>query len=65
LLSIENEARKQLNTGPWQGLFNLSLEASGENWTQAADLIEIARHGHFTNDGLEWESLCISSAKTA
>ena len=65
LLSLETEDRKQLNPKPWQGLFNLSLEASGENWAHTADLIKIARYGHFTDDDPEWESLCITSAKTA
>ena len=30
LLSIEYEDRKQLDPKPWQRLFNLSLEVSGE-----------------------------------
>jgi S-adenosylmethionine synthetase len=65
LLSIENEDRKLLDPKPWQGLFNLSLEASGENWAHAADLVKIARYGHFADDDLEWENLCFNYAKTA
>ena len=65
LLSIENEDRKLLDPKPWQGLFNLSLEASGENWAHAADLVKIARYGHFADDDPEWENLCFNYAKTA
>ena len=65
LLSIENEDRKLLDPKPWQRLFNLSLEASGENWAHTADLVEIARYGHFTDDDLEWENLFFTSVKTA
>ena len=65
LLSIENEDRKQLDPKPWQGLFNLSLEVSGEKWSHAANLVTIARFGHFTDGDLEWENLSFTSAKTA
>ena len=65
LLSIENEDRKQLDPKPWQRLFNLSLEVSGEKWGHAANLVTIARYGHFTDDDLEWENLSFTSAKTA
>lgn len=57
LLSIETEDRTPLNPKPWQRLFDLSLEASGENWAYAADLVQIARYGHFTDKDLLWESL--------
>ena len=65
LLSIENEDRKQLDPKPWQRLFNLSLEVSGEKWSHAANLVTIARFGHFTDGDLEWENLSFTSAKTA
>jgi len=65
LLSIENEELKLLDPKPWMGLFNISLEASGENWTHAADLVKIARYGHFTDGDLEWENLTFTSAKSA
>ena len=65
LLSIETDDRKLLDPRPWQGLFDLSLEASGEAWTYAADLVRIARYGHFTEGGQEWENLCFALAKTA
>ena len=65
LLSIENEDRKQLDPKPWQRLFNLSLEVSGEKWSHAANLVTIARFGHFTDGDLEWENLSFTSGKTA
>jgi S-adenosylmethionine synthetase len=60
LLSINTESGKLLDPGPWQGLFDLSLEASGEAWTRTADLLQIARFGHFTEDCQEWENLCFA-----
>lgn len=65
LLSIENEDRKLLDPKPWERLFNLSLEASGEKWTHAADLVKIARYGHLTDGDPEWENLYFTSAKSA
>ena len=50
-----------LNFGPWQALFDLSLEASGEGWTGVADLLDVARSGHFTNGDLPWEKLRFAS----
>ena len=50
-----------LNLGPWQALFDLSLEASGEDWTSVADLLNVARSGHFANGELAWEKLRFAS----
>ncbi len=47
LLSVETDDRKLIDLRPWQGLFDLSLEASGEAWTCIADLVQIARYGGF------------------
>jgi S-adenosylmethionine synthetase len=57
LLSIEAEGGRILNVGPWQDLFELTLEGSGEGWTNTVDLIGIARFGHFTDSELPWENL--------
>ena len=61
LISIEGEGERMLNLGPWQALFDLSLEASGEDWTGVADLLDVARSGHFTNGELAWEKLRFAS----
>ena len=50
LLSIQAEDGRSIDTKPWQVLFDLTLEASGEHWTNATDLINIARYGHFTEN---------------
>ena len=42
-----------------------ALADSGENWTGSADLIYIARRGHFTNPALPWECVHIGSAALA
>jgi len=65
LLSIETGRGEVLDVRPWQALFDLSLEASGELWTCSADLYHVARYGHFTDGDFAWENLRFSSAKAA
>ena len=62
LLSIETDRGELLDVRPWQTLFDLSLEASGDAWTCGADLYDVARYGHFTDGELGWENLRFSSA---
>ena len=38
-------------------MFDLSLERSGDRYTGACDLVDIARFGHFTSDERPWEVL--------
>jgi S-adenosylmethionine synthetase len=57
LISVEAEGGSLLENGPWQTLFDLSLEASGQSWTGVADLLSVARFGHFTEEGVPWEKL--------
>jgi S-adenosylmethionine synthetase len=61
LVSIEGEDGRLLNVSPWQSLFDLSLEGSGEGWTGNANLLDVARYGHFTNGELPWEKLRFAS----
>jgi S-adenosylmethionine synthetase len=61
LISIERENGTFLNVNPWQNLFDLSLEASGEDWTGCANLLDVARYGHFTGGELPWEKLTFGS----
>jgi S-adenosylmethionine synthetase len=63
LVSIQTKDGQSIDTGPWQGLFDLTLEASGEHWTNATDLVEIARYGHFTEADRPWERLQFQTAK--
>ena len=62
LLSIQGDEGERLDPAPWEDLFDLSLEASGEQWTGTADLVEVARRGHFMEKSLPWEQLRFSSA---
>ena len=62
LVSIEGEDGRLLNISPWQNLFDLSLESSGESWTGSANLLDVARYGHFTNGELPWEKLTFASS---
>lgn len=61
LPSIQGENGKRLDPAPWEGLFDLSLEASGGQWAGVADLVEVARFGHFMQESLPWEQLRFSS----
>jgi S-adenosylmethionine synthetase len=61
LISIEGENEKYIKVEPWQSLFDLSLEASGEGWTGSANLVDVARYGHFTSRKLPWENLTFAS----
>jgi S-adenosylmethionine synthetase len=60
IISIEVDGGEPINTQPWQGLFDLTLEASGEHWTNTMDLIRVARQGHFTGADRPWEKVLIS-----
>ncbi len=42
-------------------MFDLSLAGAGDRCTGCADLIDIARHGHFTNPSLAWEKLAFDA----
>jgi len=61
LLSIKTNQGQSLDIEPWQCLFDLTLKASGENWSDVEDLIGVARFGHFTDQGRPWEELKFSS----
>jgi len=61
LLSIEGSGGQPVNIHSWKELFDLSLETSGEVWTDVADLVEVAKLGHFTDGKLPWEKLGFSS----
>ena len=63
LISIQSEDGQPIDTRVWHDLFDLTLEASGEHWTNAVNLVEIARHGHFMEANRPWERLqfCPSS----
>jgi S-adenosylmethionine synthetase len=41
----------------WSGLIDLSLAATGESYTGACDLTELARYGHFTSPDRPWERI--------
>jgi S-adenosylmethionine synthetase len=65
VLTIDADGGRVLETAPWQELFDLSLEASGEEWTGACDLVAVARYGHFADSNLPWEQLRFMAARTA
>jgi hypothetical protein len=57
ILSMIDGNGTSLEAGRWAGLFDLSLAGIGDRFTGCADLIDAARHGHFTNPALPWECI--------
>lgn len=57
ILSIEAGDGSPIPPDSWQLLFDLSLLAAGEAWTDSANLLEVARFGHFTDAARPWEQL--------
>ncbi len=55
IVSMLAEDGRCLDPRRWASLIDLRLEAAGDAWTGAADLVHLARHGHFTDPGLPWE----------
>ena len=41
----------------WSAVFDLSLAGAGDRYTGCADLVDVARHGHFTDSGRPWERI--------
>ena len=63
IVSLKNERGELLSAGCWEQLFDFRLESIGEGYTGTADLIEVARHGHFTDPDLPWEQLSFDAVR--
>lgn len=57
IVSLRDQSNNELDPERWSRLVNLSLESIGESYTGAHDLVDIARHGHFTNPEFVWERI--------
>ena len=57
LLSILVDGSQKLDVNPWLAMFDPSLSASGDSWSNQVDLVEVARFGHFTNNQYPWERI--------
>lgn len=53
--------RVALPNDSWSGLFDRSLVGLGERYTGTADLVDVARFGHFTEPGRSWEQIGFDS----
>ena len=62
LLSIETDRERFFDTKRWEELFELTLDASGENWTNVVDLLDVARYGHFTEPHRPWEKIRVGTS---
>jgi len=60
VVAVDCSPARELDLVAWNQLFDLSLEASGEAWTNSTDLIDVARFGHFTSRARPWERLMIA-----
>jgi hypothetical protein len=56
LIALEGDGRP-LDPGRWAPLVDRSLAGVGERYTGRVELVEVARHGHFTDPARPWERL--------
>jgi S-adenosylmethionine synthetase len=59
VLSLCDEAGRALDARRWSALMDLSLAGVGDRYTNQADLVEVARHGHFTSAERPWERISL------
>src|SRR5207248_3234619 len=57
VLSLRDEAGGTLDGSRWSALVDLTLAGCGERCTGRADLIDVARWGHFTLAERPWEKI--------
>jgi S-adenosylmethionine synthetase len=57
VVALRDEAGRALDTHRWEALIDLSLAGAGDRWTGRANLVDVARRGHFTLPGRPWEAL--------
>lgn len=57
IISLHDGLNNDLNCERWSQLIDLKLESVGERYTDTADLVDIARYGHFTRADISWERL--------
>jgi S-adenosylmethionine synthetase len=55
IVSLKGFAGERLDPRRWSTLFDLRLETAGERHADTADLISLARYGHFTDPERAWE----------
>jgi len=59
IVSLRTGDGRELETCRWSQLLDLSLAGVGDRFTGAEDLVDVARHGHFTRDRA-WEALTLA-----
>jgi S-adenosylmethionine synthetase len=62
VVSLRDEQGRPLDTARWAALFDCSLAGIGDRYTGRADLVDVARHGHFTEPERPWEPIHFDSA---
>jgi S-adenosylmethionine synthetase len=63
IISMIDDNRPYLETERWARMFDLSPTVAGNRYTGDPDLVEVARHGHFTNAGLAWERVLFDDSR--
>jgi S-adenosylmethionine synthetase len=57
VLSLRDETGLSLDVSRWSALVDLTVAGCGERCTGRADLVDVARWGHFTTADRPWERL--------
>ncbi|GIW13064.1 MAG: S-adenosylmethionine synthase [Tepidiforma sp.] len=55
VVSLRGAGGEPLDPARWEPFIDLSLAGAGDRWTGAADLVDVARYGHFL-PGRPWET---------
>jgi S-adenosylmethionine synthetase len=59
IVSLRTGDGRELETCRWSRLLDLSFASVGDRFTGAENLVEVARHGHFTRERA-WEALALA-----
>ncbi len=57
IISLINQSGEQLDAARWGTMLDLSLAGAGRRYSGRRNLVELARHGHFTDPKHPWEAL--------
>jgi len=61
IVSVQAEDGRLLDAARFCRLLDLGLNGAGDRYTESTNLVEIARHGHFTGADRPWERLGLDS----
>jgi S-adenosylmethionine synthetase len=62
IVRLDDETGQALDSERWERLLDLTLAGVGDRFTNAADLVRIARYGHFLDPLLPWERISFDTS---